>query len=99
MVEVKRPNNRNSTPSDSTPMVQIDTNEYRAILKKNLHQACVAVALSRASTVKVEGSSAKVENQALQSDPMFKIPQIQEQGELDASISVVSTTQKSQGHE
>ncbi|KAK5786630.1 hypothetical protein PVK06_041268 [Gossypium arboreum] len=82
---------------ESNRTLLIDTDEYRAILKKNLHQACVAVALSRASTVKVEGSSAKVENQALQSDPMFKIPQIQEQGELDASISVVSTTQKMSG--
>ncbi|KAG4188791.1 hypothetical protein ERO13_A08G187900v2 [Gossypium hirsutum] len=72
--------------------------EYRAILKNKLHQACAAVALSRASVVKAEGSSAQAENQALQSGSDVRgSSKTQEQGEPDAGISAVSTTQKKPG--
>ncbi|MBA0737290.1 hypothetical protein Gogos_010760 [Gossypium gossypioides] len=91
-VEVKKPN------SDLTPTVPIDADEYRAILKNKLHQACAAVALSRASAVKAEGSSAQAENQALQSGSDVQgSSKTQEQGEPDAGISAVSTTQKKSG--
>ncbi|KAB2071075.1 hypothetical protein ES319_A08G198600v1 [Gossypium barbadense] len=84
-VEVKKPNNLNRPPSDSTPTVPIDADEYRAILKNKLHQACAAVALSRASAVKAEGSSAQAENQALQSGSDVRgSSKTQEQGEPDA---------------
>ncbi|KAK8342154.1 hypothetical protein V6Z11_A08G218000 [Gossypium hirsutum] len=97
-VEVKKPNNLNRPPSDSTPTVPIDADEYRAILKNKLHQACAAVALSRASVVKAEGSSAQAENQALQSGSDVRgSSKTQEQGEPDAGISAVSTTQKKPG--
>ncbi|KAK5813377.1 Light-inducible CPRF2 [Gossypium arboreum] len=97
-VEVKKPNNLNPPPSDSTPTVPIDADEYRAILKNKLHQACAAVALSRASAVKAEGSSAQAENQALQSGSDVQgSSKTQEQGEPDAGISAVSTTQKKPG--
>ncbi|XP_012476236.1 basic leucine zipper 10 [Gossypium raimondii] len=97
-VEVKKPNNLNPPPSDSTPTVPIDADEYRAILKNKLHQACAAVALSRASAVKAEGSSAQAENQALQSGSDVQgSSKTQEQGEPDAGISAVSTTQKKSG--
>ncbi|TYJ23626.1 hypothetical protein E1A91_A08G205900v1 [Gossypium mustelinum] len=97
-VEVKKPNNLNPPPSDSTPTVPIDADEYRAILKNKLHQACAAVALSRASAVKAEGSSAQAENQALQSGSDVRgSSKTQEQGEPDAGISAVSTTQKKPG--
>ncbi|PPS17650.1 hypothetical protein GOBAR_AA02924 [Gossypium barbadense] len=55
-------------------MVLIDTNEYPAILKNKLHQACAAIAFFRALTVKVKGSFLQVKNQALQLDLMFKVP-------------------------
>ncbi|KAK5826169.1 hypothetical protein PVK06_021084 [Gossypium arboreum] len=64
-------------------MVLIDTNEYPAILKNKLHQACAAIAFFRALTVKVKGSFLQVKNQALQLDLMFKVPLVLEQGELD----------------
>lgn len=49
VVEIKRPGNQNhnSPPSDLAPTFSIDSDEYRAILKDKLHQACAAVALSR----------------------------------------------------
>ncbi|KAH1106142.1 hypothetical protein J1N35_009910 [Gossypium stocksii] len=97
-VEVKKPNNLNLPPSDSTPTVPIDADEYRAILKNKLHQACAAVALSRASAVKAEGLSAQAENQAFQSGSDVQgSSKTQEQGEPDAGISAVSTTQKKSG--
>ncbi|KAA3468914.1 basic leucine zipper 25-like isoform X2 [Gossypium australe] len=97
-VEVKKPNNLNPPPSDLTPTVPIDADEYRAILKNKLHQACAAVALSRASAVKAEGSFAQAENQALQSGSDVQgSSKTQEQGEPDAGISAVSTTQKNSG--
>ncbi|KAG8490531.1 hypothetical protein CXB51_013653 [Gossypium anomalum] len=83
VVEVKRFNN-----------LLIDKNEYPTILKSKLHQARAAIALFRALTVKLKGSFVQVKNQGLQSDPMFNVPPVLEQGELDAGIFVVSTTQK-----
>ncbi|OMO78409.1 hypothetical protein CCACVL1_14431 [Corchorus capsularis] len=49
VVEIKRPNNQNHNPppSDPTPGIPADSDEYRAILKNKLDQACAAVALSR----------------------------------------------------
>ena len=49
VVEIKKPNDQNHNPplSDPTPTVPIDSDEYRAILKNKLDQACGAVALSR----------------------------------------------------
>ncbi|OMP08815.1 hypothetical protein COLO4_06086 [Corchorus olitorius] len=69
VVEIKRPNNQNHNPppSDPTPAITADSDEYRAILKNKLDQACAAVALSRASVVKAEDSSAQADNQSLQS--------------------------------
>ncbi|KAK5839563.1 hypothetical protein PVK06_008364 [Gossypium arboreum] len=81
VVEVKRLNNRSYLSSYSTPMVLSDMDEYHAIFKNKLHQVCMIVAFSHASVVKAGGSSAQVEIQALQSDLMFKVPSIQEQGE------------------
>ncbi|KAA3478070.1 WD repeat and FYVE domain-containing protein 3 [Gossypium australe] len=78
-------------------MVLIDTNKYPVVLKNKLHQACVTIALFLALTVKVKGSFVQVENQVLQLDPMFKVPPVLEQGEPDAGILVVSTTQKMLG--
>ncbi|KAK8532508.1 hypothetical protein V6N13_131830 [Hibiscus sabdariffa] len=100
VVEVKQLNNHNPPPSDSTPMVQIDSDEYIAILKNKLHQACAAVALSRASAVKAESSSAKAENlnQALQSGTYIQgSSKTHEQVEPDTGISAVSTTHKKSG--
>ncbi|PPS05884.1 hypothetical protein GOBAR_AA14753 [Gossypium barbadense] len=92
-VEVKKPNNLNRPPSDSTPTVPIDADEYRAILKNKLHQACAAVALSRASAVKAEGSSAQAENQALQSGSDVRgSSKTQEQGEPDAGTQMRQAT-------
>ncbi|MBA0648387.1 hypothetical protein Goklo_016119 [Gossypium klotzschianum] len=73
VVEVKRPNNRNSLPSYLTPMVSSDTNEYHAILKNKLYQVCTTVAFSYASVVKAGDSFVQVEIQALESDLMFKV--------------------------
>ncbi|MBA0845329.1 hypothetical protein Goarm_023353 [Gossypium armourianum] len=42
------------------------------VVENKLHQASAAIALIRALTVKVKGLFVQVENQALQSDPMFK---------------------------
>ncbi|MBA0647824.1 hypothetical protein Goklo_015639, partial [Gossypium klotzschianum] len=97
VVEVKRLDNPSSSPSDLTPTVLSDTDEYHTILKNKLHQVCVIVVLFYASAMKVEGSSAQVEIQALQSEPIFKVHSIQEQGEPDNGISTVSTTQKMLG--
>ncbi|XVF21680.1 hypothetical protein REPUB_Repub12eG0111000 [Reevesia pubescens] len=103
VVEFKKLNsqNHNPPPSDSTPTVPIESDDYRAILKSKLDQACAAVALSRASAVKAEDSSAQAENQALQSGHQVQgSSKAQGQGELDASlcgISAVSTTQKKSG--
>ncbi|XVF32475.1 hypothetical protein REPUB_Repub17cG0086000 [Reevesia pubescens] len=103
VVEIKKPNNQNHNPppSDPTPTVPIDLDEYRAFLKNKLDQACAAVALSLASAVKAEGSSAQAENQALQSGPQVQgSSKAQGQGEPDAAacgISAVSTTQKKSG--
>ncbi|XVE77850.1 hypothetical protein DITRI_Ditri13aG0096200 [Diplodiscus trichospermus] len=97
VVEINNPNdqNHNPPPSDPTPTVPIDSDEYRAILKSKLHQACAAVALSRASAVKAEESSAQAENQALQSGPKVQgSSKVQGQGEPSCGISAVSTTQK-----
>ena len=49
VVEIKKPNNQNHNhpPSDPIPTFPIDSDEYRAILKNKLDQACGAVALSR----------------------------------------------------
>ncbi|XP_039027308.1 light-inducible protein CPRF2-like [Hibiscus syriacus] len=98
VVEVKELNNHNRPASDSTPMVPIDSDEYIAILKNKLHQACAAVALSRASAVKAESSSAKAENQALQSGSDVQgSSKTHEQIEPDTGISAVSTKQKKSG--
>ncbi|KAK5811138.1 hypothetical protein PVK06_026460 [Gossypium arboreum] len=99
VVEIKRPGNQNhnSPPSDLAPTFSIDSDEYRAILKDKLHQACAAVALSRASSVKAEVFSAQAEDQALQSRSQIQgSSKAQGQGELDATPSEVlamSTTQ------
>ncbi|MBA0708785.1 hypothetical protein Golax_023877 [Gossypium laxum] len=99
VVEIKRPGNQNhnSPPSDLAPTFSIDSDEYRAILKDKLHQACAAVALSRASSVKAEVFSAQAEDQALQSRSQVQgSSKAQGQGELDATPSEVlamSTTQ------
>ncbi|KAG8474932.1 hypothetical protein CXB51_031642 [Gossypium anomalum] len=86
-VEVKKSNN-----------VPIDAEEYRTILKNKIHQACAIVALSYASVVKAAGSFAQAENQVLQSGSDVQGPsKTQEQGEPDAGISAVSTTQKMSG--
>ncbi|KAA3462064.1 basic leucine zipper 10-like isoform X3 [Gossypium australe] len=78
--------------------VPIDAEEYRTILKNKIHQACAIVALSYASIVKAAGSSAQAENQVLQSGSDVQGPsKTQEQGEPDAGISAVSTTQKMSG--
>ncbi|PPR97764.1 hypothetical protein GOBAR_AA22904 [Gossypium barbadense] len=72
--------------------------EYRTILKNKIHQACAIVALSYASIVKVAGSFAQAENQVLQLGSDVQGPsKTQEQGEPDAGISAVSTTQKMSG--
>ncbi|GMI76108.1 Arabidopsis thaliana basic leucine zipper 10 [Hibiscus trionum] len=98
VVEVKQLNNHNPPPSNSTPMVPVDSDEYIAILKNKLHQACAAVALSRATAVKAESSSAKAENQALQSGSDVQgSSKTHEQGEPDTGISAVSTTRKKSG--
>ncbi|KAL4341318.1 hypothetical protein GQ457_08G020450 [Hibiscus cannabinus] len=98
MVKVKELNNHNPLPSDSTPMVPIDSDEYIAILKNKLHQACAAVALSRTSAVEAESSSAKAENQALQSGSDVQgSSKTHEQGEPDSGISAVSAMQKRPG--
>ncbi|XP_039043558.1 light-inducible protein CPRF2-like isoform X2 [Hibiscus syriacus] len=95
VVEIKELNNHNPPASDSTPIVPIDSDEYIAILKNKLHQACAAVALSRASSVKAESSSGKAENQAIQSGSDVRgSSKTHEQGEPDTGISAVSTTQK-----
>ncbi|MBA0687499.1 hypothetical protein Goari_015030, partial [Gossypium aridum] len=47
--------------------------EVKRILKNKLYQACAAITLIRALTVKVKGSFVQVENQALQSNLMFKV--------------------------
>ncbi|MBA0852803.1 hypothetical protein Goshw_009988 [Gossypium schwendimanii] len=99
VVEIKRPGNQNhnSPPSDLAPTFSIDSDEYRAILKDKLDQACAAVALSRASSVKAEVFSAQAEDQALQSRSQVQgSSKAQGQGELDATPSEVlamSTTQ------
>ncbi|KAK8639493.1 hypothetical protein V6N13_137870 [Hibiscus sabdariffa] len=100
VVEVKQLNNHNPPPYDSTPMVPIDSDEYFAILKNKLHQACAAVAISRASAVKAESSSAKAENlnQALQSgSDIQESSKTREQVVPDTGISAVSTTHKKSG--
>ncbi|XWS36362.1 hypothetical protein CRYUN_Cryun20dG0078700 [Craigia yunnanensis] len=100
VVEIKKPNDQNHNPplSDPTPTVPIDSDEYRAILKNKLDQACAAVAFSRASVVKAEDSSTQAENQALQSGSQVQgSSKLQGQDEPDAApcgISAVSTTQK-----
>ncbi|KAG8499002.1 hypothetical protein CXB51_005400 [Gossypium anomalum] len=76
VVEVKRPNNCNSSSYYSTPMVLSDTDEYHAIFKNKLHQVRMVVAFSHALGVKVGGSSAQV-------------PSIQEWGEPDYDILIV----------
>ncbi|GMI85762.1 BASIC LEUCINE ZIPPER O2 HOMOLOG 4, ARABIDOPSIS THALIANA BASIC LEUCINE ZIPPER 25 [Hibiscus trionum] len=97
-VEVKELNNHNHLPSDSTPTIPIDSDEYIAVLKNKLHQACAAVALSRASVVKAESSSAKAENQALHSGSNVQgSSKTHEQGEPDTGISAVSIMQKKSG--
>ncbi|PPD73362.1 hypothetical protein GOBAR_DD29715 [Gossypium barbadense] len=73
--------NPSSSPSDLTPTVLSDTDEYHTILKNKLHQVCVIVVLFYASAMKVKGSFAQVKIQALQSEPIFKVHLIQEQGE------------------
>ncbi|KAK5792546.1 hypothetical protein PVK06_033661 [Gossypium arboreum] len=83
VVELKNHNNRSSPPSYSASTIPSDTDEYHAILKNKLYQICTTVALSHASVMNVEGLSAQVKIQALQSDLMFKVPSIQEQGEPD----------------
>ncbi|MBA0755399.1 hypothetical protein Gogos_020163 [Gossypium gossypioides] len=70
-------------------MVLIDTSEYPAILKNKLHQACTAIALIRALTVKVKGLFVQVKNQALQSDSMFKVPPVLEKGKPDVVMGKV----------
>ncbi|XWS31500.1 hypothetical protein CRYUN_Cryun23aG0081500 [Craigia yunnanensis] len=103
VVQIKKPNNQNRNPplSDPIPSFPIDSDEYRAILKNKLDQACVAVALSRASAVKAEDSSAQAENQALQSGSEVQgSSKAQGQGEPDAApcgVSAVSTAQKKPG--
>ncbi|KAH1073518.1 hypothetical protein J1N35_025846 [Gossypium stocksii] len=78
--------------------VPIDAEEYRTILKNKIHQACAIVALSYASIVKAAGSFAQAENQVLQSGSDVQgSSKTQEQGEPDAGISAVSTTQKMSG--
>ncbi|PPS03134.1 hypothetical protein GOBAR_AA17523 [Gossypium barbadense] len=97
VVEVKKPNNLSFPSTDSTSTILSDMDEYHVILKNKLHQACMTVAFSHTLAMKVEGSSAQVENQTLQSDSIFKVPQIQEHGEPNDGIPTISTTQKMPG--
>ncbi|XP_022771193.1 light-inducible protein CPRF2-like [Durio zibethinus] len=103
VVEIKKPNNQNHNPLPSVPTstIPIDSDEYRVILKSKLDQACAAVALSRASAVKAEDSSARAENQALQSGSEVQgSSKAQGQGEPDAAPCgnlAVSTKQKKSG--
>ncbi|KAG8481834.1 hypothetical protein CXB51_027140 [Gossypium anomalum] len=88
VVELKKHNNRSSPPSYSASTIPNDTDEYHAILKNKLYQVCTTVALSHESVVNVEGMSAQVKIQALQSDLMFKVLPIQEHGEPDNGTRV-----------
>ncbi|EOX94592.1 hypothetical protein QUC31_004603 [Theobroma cacao] len=103
VVEIKRSNNQNHhpPPSDPTPTVPIDSDEYREILKNKLDQACAAVALSRASAVKAEDSSAQAEDRALQSGSQVQgSSKAQGQGEPDdapCGTQAVLTTQRKSG--
>ncbi|XVE73027.1 hypothetical protein DITRI_Ditri11bG0085200 [Diplodiscus trichospermus] len=103
LMEMKEPINRNHNPllSVATPTVPIDSDEYRAILKNKLDQACAAVALSRVLGLKAEDSSAQAENKALQSGSEVQGSlKAQGQCEPDAApcgISAVSTTKKKSG--
>ncbi|OVA20845.1 Basic-leucine zipper domain [Macleaya cordata] len=55
VVEIK---DHHPPTSDSSLNVPIDSKEYQAILKRRLTQACAAVALTRASTVNPQDSTA-----------------------------------------
>ncbi|KAE8660680.1 Basic leucine zipper 9 [Hibiscus syriacus] len=103
VVEIKRPGNQNhsSPPSALKPKVPINSDEVQAILKSKLEQACVVFALSRASAVKAEASSAQPEDQSLQSRSQVQGSlKAQGQSEPDATscgMLAVSTTQKKTG--
>ncbi|GMI66485.1 BASIC LEUCINE ZIPPER O2 HOMOLOG 4, ARABIDOPSIS THALIANA BASIC LEUCINE ZIPPER 25 [Hibiscus trionum] len=104
VVEIKRPNNQNQNlpPSDPTPTVPVDSDEFRAILTSKLELECAAVALSRALAVKAEDSSAQADSHALQSGSKVQgsSSKVQGQGEADVTpygILAESTTQKKSG--
>ncbi|GMJ01169.1 Arabidopsis thaliana basic leucine zipper 10 [Hibiscus trionum] len=103
VVEIKRPGNQNhsSAPSALKPTVPIESDDVQAILKSKLEQACAVFALSRASAVKAEASSAQPEDQSLQSRSQVQgSSKIQGQGEPDITpcgLPAVSTTQKKAG--
>ncbi|XVF80880.1 hypothetical protein PTKIN_Ptkin15bG0111000 [Pterospermum kingtungense] len=84
--------------AEEEPTAPIDSDEYRAILKKKLDQACAAVSLSRASDVKAEDSSTEAENQALQSGSQVQgSSKVQGEGYPNATpcgFSAASTAQK-----
>ncbi|TYG93868.1 hypothetical protein ES288_A11G145000v1 [Gossypium darwinii] len=103
VVEIKRPNsqNHNHPPSDQTPTVPTDSDDYHTILKSKLELECAAVALSRALAVKAEDSSAEAENHALPSGSKVQgSSKVQGQGETDVAhcgTLTGSTTQKKSG--
>ncbi|GMI73787.1 hypothetical protein HRI_001048000 [Hibiscus trionum] len=103
VVEIKRPCNQNhSSPSSALkPTIPIDSDEVQAILKSQLEQACVVFALSRASAVKPEASSAQPEDRSLESRSKVQCSsKAQGRGEPDATpcgMLAVSTTQKKTG--
>ncbi|KAL4364224.1 hypothetical protein GQ457_04G027740 [Hibiscus cannabinus] len=105
VVEIKRPNNQNQNPppSDLSPTVPIDSDEFRAILKSKLELECAAVALSRALAVKAEDSSVQAENHALQSGSKVQgSSMVHGQGEADVTpcgILAESTAHKKSGEQ